>query len=72
MTSQAAVATEARTQSQVGVTLMLITFRVSVVLTLFAVGLIGLFAVASLVGGVVTAGGPAELAQGWFSAISGH
>jgi len=72
MTSQAAVATEARTQSQLGVTLMLITFRVSVVLTLFVCGLIGLFAIAALVGGAVTAGGPVELAQGWFSAVSGH
>jgi len=72
MTSQVAVATEARTQSQLGVTLMLITFRVSVVLTLFVCGLIGLFAIAALVGGAVTAGGPVELAQGWFSAVSGH
>lgn len=72
MTNQVAVATEARTESQLGVTLMLITFRVSVVLTLFVAGLIGLFAVASLVGGALTAGGPVELAQGWFSAVSGH
>jgi len=71
MTNQAAVATAARAESTLGVTLMLITFRLSVVLTLFVAGLIGLFAVACLVGGVLTAGGPVELAQGWFHAVSG-
>lgn len=72
MSNQAAVATGVRTESQLGVTLMMITFRVSVVLTVFFAGLIGLFAIACLIGGALTAGGPVELAQGWFSAISGH
>ncbi|PLX94890.1 MAG: hypothetical protein C0619_02030 [Desulfuromonas sp.] len=71
MSNQVAVATEARTESQLGVKLMLITFRVSVVLTLFVAGAIGIFAIASLIGGALTAGGPFELAQGWFSAVSG-
>ncbi|PLX86640.1 MAG: hypothetical protein C0618_08670 [Desulfuromonas sp.] len=71
MSNQVAVATGARAESQLGVTLMLITFRVSVVLTLFVAGLIGLFGIACLVGGALTAGGPFQLAQGWFSAISG-
>lgn len=71
MSNQVAVATEARAESQLGVTLMMITFRVSVVMTLFVTGLIGLFGIACLIGGALTAGGPVELAQGWFSAISG-
>lgn len=71
MTNQVAVATEARSESQIGVTLMMITFRVSVVMTLFVAGLIGVFSIACLIGGALTAGGPVGLAQGWFSAISG-
>ena len=71
MSNQVAVATEARTESQLGVTLMMITFRVSVVMTLFVAGLIGVFGIACLVGGALTAGGPLQLAQGWFSAVSG-
>lgn len=72
MSSQVADATQAKTESQLGMTLMMITFRVSVVMTLFVIGMIGLFGIASLIGGAVTAGGPLELAQGWFSAVSGR
>jgi hypothetical protein len=50
---------------------MMITFRASVVMTLFVAGLIGIFGIACLVGGALTAGGPLQLAQGWFSAVSG-
>ncbi|MDT8421677.1 MAG: hypothetical protein RQ754_14720 [Desulfuromonadales bacterium] len=71
MSNQVAVASEVRSESQLGVKLMLITFRVSVVLTLFIAGAIGIFGIACLIGGALTAGGPLELAQGWFSAVSG-
>lgn len=71
MNHQAAVATEVKTESHLGLTLMLITFRVSIILTLFTICAIGIFSVACLVGGAITAGGPFELAKGWFSAVSG-
>ena len=35
------------------------------------VGLIGAWAVSSLVAGLVTAGGPLELVSSWFKAVSG-
>ena len=58
--------------SGVGIALINIIFRVSLVLTIGIIGMIGLWAVASLTGGMIAAGGPAELASGWFSAVSGH
>lgn len=57
--------------SQAGVSLLKITFRFSVVLTVMVIALVGLWAVACLVGGAMSAGGPAELISGWFSAVSG-
>jgi hypothetical protein len=71
MHTREAVATNVRTESNIGLALMLITFRVSVVATLFVIGAIGLFAVASLVGGMISAGSPLGLVEGWFSAVSG-
>ena len=76
----ATVTTQERTQqhavprisSGVGVALVTILFRVSLVLTIGVIGLIGLWAVASLIGGTIAAGGPVELAGAWFSAVSGR
>lgn len=71
MNTNEAVLTDVRSESNIGLALMMITFRVSVVVTLFVIGAIGLFAVASLVGGAISAGGPVGLIEGWFSAVSG-
>ncbi|PLY05449.1 MAG: hypothetical protein C0622_01795 [Desulfuromonas sp.] len=75
MTQQVAAAVQTQAQvgaeSRLGLTLMLITFRVSVILTLLLVAMIGVFSVACLIGGTIAAGGPFGLAKGWFSAVSG-
>lgn len=71
MTQQAAVATQVKTESHIGLKLMIITFRVSTILTLFLIAMIGIFSIASLIGGTISAGGPLELAKGWFSAVNG-
>ncbi len=57
--------------SQVGVALLKIAFRTSLVLTIGVIGLIGIWAVAALIGGAVYEGGPLALIKGWFSAVSG-
>lgn len=57
--------------SQVGLALMKITFRVSFVLTIAFAALIGIWGIACLVGGAIAAGGPFELAKGWFTAMAG-
>lgn len=62
---------EVKSESNLGLALMLITFRVSVVFTLFVVGAIGVFAIACLIGGTISAGGPLGLVEGWFQAVSG-
>ena len=63
--------TNAQVTSQAGVALLKIAFRVSFVMTIGVIGLIGIWAVASLVGGAASAGGALELVQGWFSAVTG-
>ncbi|PLX84356.1 MAG: hypothetical protein C0617_08225 [Desulfuromonas sp.] len=60
-----------KAHSQVAVALLQIAFRTSFVLTIGVIGLIGLWAFAALIGGAVSAGGPFELVQGWFSAVTG-
>ena len=57
--------------SETGALLLRITFRLSFIMTVGIVALFGLWAVAALVGGAVTSGGPLELVKGWFSAVSG-
>lgn len=54
-----------------GAALLQIAFRVSLVLTVCFIGLVGIWGVACLVGGAVSAGGPFDLLQGWFSAVTG-
>jgi hypothetical protein len=57
--------------SQLGLTLLQLTFRTSLVLTTAIIFLVGIWAVAALIGGTVAAGGPLGLVMGWFSAVSG-
>ena len=57
--------------SETGALLLRITFRVSLIMTVGVIALFGLWAVASLMGGAITSGGPLELVKGWFSAVSG-
>jgi hypothetical protein len=70
MRNQVAVANEARTESQLGVTLMMITFRASVVMTLFVAGLIGIFGVATGPGLVLGRLGPVSATCRAFPATS--
>ncbi len=67
-----AVQVNEKASSQVGVTLLQIAFRVSMVMTIGVIGLIGIWAIAALVGGLATAGGPFEFVAGWFGAVTGH
>lgn len=57
--------------SETGALLLRIAFRVSFIMTVGIVALFGLWAVASLMGGAVAAGGPLGLVKGWFSAVLG-
>jgi len=57
--------------SDTGALLLRIAFRVSLVMTVGIVALFGLWAVASLMGGAIAAGGPLGLIKGWFSAVIG-
>ncbi len=57
--------------SQIGVNLLQITFRASLVLTLLITFMIGLWAIAALAGGAISSGGPFEMVRGWFTAIGG-
>ncbi len=57
--------------AQVGVSLLRITFRVALVLTVAVIALIGIWAVAALVGGATSAGGPLEFIKSWFTAVNG-
>jgi hypothetical protein len=66
-----AEAGEQAVSSQLGLTLLQLTFRASLILTTAVIFLVGIWAVAALVGGTVAAGGPLGLAKGWFSAVSG-
>lgn len=72
MKNTVAVATHSQeaTHSQFAVALMHITFRLSLILTVGVVGLIGLWAVATMVGAIASEG-PLSLFTGWFSAITG-
>ena len=57
--------------SHAGAMLLRITFRVSFIMTVSVISLFGLWALASLMGGAVAAGGPFGLVKGWFSAVLG-
>ena len=57
--------------SHTGALMLRIAFRVSLVMTLSVIALFGIWAVASLMGGAIAAGGPLGLIQGWFSAVLG-
>lgn len=54
-----------------GTTLLVITFRVALILTLIVIVSIGIWAVLALVGGMVNAGDPLSMIKEWFKAISG-
>jgi hypothetical protein len=55
-----------------GTKMLLITFRVSFVLTLFVLFAIGAWAIMALVGGLTNAGDPAMMVGDWFKAITGR
>ena len=52
-------------------TMLVITFRVSVILTLLVILLIGVWALLALTGGTIAAGDPLALIRGWFNAVTG-
>ncbi|PLX87960.1 MAG: hypothetical protein C0619_13835 [Desulfuromonas sp.] len=59
-------------RTSIGATLLVITFRVAIILTLIVLVSIGVWVVLVLFGGMVSAGDPLTLIRGWFEAISGH
>ncbi|PLX91163.1 MAG: hypothetical protein C0619_07890 [Desulfuromonas sp.] len=52
-------------------TMLVITFRVSIILTLLVIVLIGVWALLALTGGMIAAGDPLALIRGWFNAVTG-
>ncbi len=60
-----------RTREDLGVTLLHVTFRASLVLTFMIIVLIGLWSGAAVIGGAVAEGGFLELVKSWSSAVSG-
>lgn len=65
---------EARESSKtsIGTTLLIITFRVAIILTLIVLVSISVWVVLVLFGGLVSAGDPLTMIRGWFEAVSGH
>ncbi|MDT8419152.1 MAG: hypothetical protein RQ754_01860 [Desulfuromonadales bacterium] len=65
---------EARESSKtaIGTTLLVITFRVAIILTLIVLVSISVWVVLLLFGGLVSAGDPLTMIRGWFEAVSGH
>ena len=65
--------TEARetARTSIGTTLLVITFRVAIILTLIVLVSIGVWVVLALFGGMISAGDPLTLIKGWFEAVSG-
>ena len=63
--------TEERVETGIGFRVMRIVFRCSLILTVGVVLLLGLWAIAALVAGTVSAGGVLELVKGWLAAAGG-
>lgn len=59
-------------KSTMGHNLLVITFRISLILTIIVLVSIAVWAVLALFGGMVSAGDPLTLIKGWINAITGH
>lgn len=63
--------TEERAEAGIGFRIIRVVFRCSLVLTVGVVLLLGLWAIASLVAGTISAGGVLGVVRGWIAAVGG-
>jgi len=69
-----AAKTETKTEAKLslGTTLLIITFRVALVLTMVVLVAITIWAILALVGGMTSAGDPLTMISEWFKAVTGR
>ncbi len=73
MKHSVATATQIKVQesSALAIKLLTITFRIAFILTLSVILLVGIWAIAALVGGTLEAGGIFGLVKSWFLSVTG-
>ena len=70
-TTAAKTEIKAEARPSLGVTLLIITFRIALVLTLIVLFAISVWAILALMGGLTTAGDPLTMVSEWFKAVIG-
>ncbi|HEX9777360.1 MAG TPA: hypothetical protein VGA63_04375 [Geopsychrobacteraceae bacterium] len=63
--------TKEQSRVSFGTTLLVITFRVALVVTLLVMVVLGVWAVLALLGGLVASGDPITMIREWFKTVSG-